>query len=113
MQDMIAKGRKGTWPEGLERPHKHPISRLCDVCGTEYEPDVGHRARSRTCSKPCESRLRSRNNKARGSRKLTAEQIELIRTSTEKGVALAMRFSVSTASISMIRNGKMLVKSDD
>ena len=37
---------------------KHPIVKVCEVCGCEYVPHPTKRKRSKTCSKACSYKLR-------------------------------------------------------
>ena len=48
---------------------KHPLMKICAVCGVEYAPTVNHRNRSTTCSQECRYALVSlRNRDATGRR---------------------------------------------
>jgi hypothetical protein len=38
---------------------KHPDKKLCAFCGQEFEPQVNHRGRAKTCSKECRYALLS------------------------------------------------------
>lgn len=39
---------------------RHPRTKQCQVCGTEFTPHPTKRKRAKTCSKPCADELRSR-----------------------------------------------------
>lgn len=39
---------------------RHARTKVCEVCGDDYEPAPTKRARSRTCSRPCMVELQSR-----------------------------------------------------
>lgn len=83
----------------------HPRVRPCDVCGTEYEPDVDHRARSKTCSRTCLLELRRRNGQGR-SKTLDDDKVRAIRDALKKGVrpsVLADQFGLSRPTVTNIK----------
>ena len=84
---------------------KHPLTKTCAVCGTEFTPKPTKRARQVTCSRACFSR---RSNQVHS--RLTVEQMRQMRTRYISGGitqrVLAAEYGCDRTRVSQILRGQ-------
>lgn len=86
---------------------KYPRERNCDVCGVSYSPAASRRGISKTCSKNCHGELvrQQRTGKSKLSKPQIAEILKALEAG-EHAKPVAARYSVSTATVSRIKNAE-------
>ncbi len=90
---------------------KHPRTKVCEVCGKEYEPAPTKRKRSRTCSQDCMKALQSELARQRTTgKKLTPDMVREARrrhAAGETAKAIAEEWGVDNSSLSRAIKGEL------
>lgn len=88
---------------------KPEIECTCNICGDIfYTPQFRiNQGRGKVCSQECWQSFKRGANSSRA--KLSKEQVDIIRSSTQKGADLARRFGVAPGIVSNVRTGRTYV----